>query len=1017
VSEPEPSESRRPDETERCPDADTVLAFVGRTLRADTAARVERHIARCEACRVLVSAAVKEAYSAGTEPSSGPLQSALLGRGSAVCRYLVLDLIGRGGSSDVYAAYDPDLARRLALKLLHTAMSSREARARLVREARALGKLSHPNVVQVYDVGEHEGDVFIAMELVVGEHLGAWLRRAPRPTWQEVLAAYLEAARGLSAAHEEGLVHRDVKPSNIVRAADGRVRVVDFGLVGSHAADPLPSQAPVEVEGTSLELSQGDTLPAPSRAPSSSTMALTVEGTLMGTPRYMAPEQFEGARVGRAADQYSLCLALYEGLYGALPFEESPGASPHERLLALLANKRKGPAAVPPLGSPVPTWIHRALVRGLAPRPEDRYASMVALVAALREDPAAPGRARRRKAGLVAGAAVVLGLAGFASYARHAPPNPCLHAEQQLAGVWDPDVAARLRSTFAQTGRSYAESTTTSVKARLDAYAGDWARMRGEVCEASQKVASSREILALRDACLDRRRRQLAVLVGVLSERPDPESLDRAVAAATGLPPVASCADTESLIARVRLPEDPRVRSQVVDLESRVDKLEALHATGRYKEGLEFGAPLIEEARAVGYAPLLGRGRYWLGRLRALTGDDEGAKAMLRDAAQSAAEGGDDVLVANAWARVLYVLGEHQRRFEEASGVLAFGPTLLGRAHDDRAEAEWLTAEGLTLYRMGRYAEAKDADERAIAILEKSVPPEHPDRTAALNNLGVLLHDMGDDVRAKEIHERILALRERVLGADHPLVANSLNSLGIVLVALGDYARAEEAYRRALAIREKALGPRHAGVAMAMNNLADLFHDTGRYDEAKALHERALSIRQSVLEAGHPDIAQSLMNLGNVLYELGDYGGARELDERALAILEKRVPSNHPDLAYPLVALGRTLVRLGRFDAAQGALERARTLQEKSPTPLLGLGELDLARHRVSAAIPPLERALAMNDAETTVDVELVLAEALWQKGSDRARARDLATKARDAYERMGHRPGVARATRWLLEH
>jgi tetratricopeptide (TPR) repeat protein len=1015
VSEPEPNESRRPDVTEGCPDADTILAFVGRTLPADAAARVERHIAQCEACRLLVSAAVKETYTPGTVPTSGPFRPPLLGRGSAVGRYLILDLIGRGGTSDVYAAYDPDLARRLALKLLHTAAGSAEARARLVREARALGKLSHPNVVQVYDVGEHEGDVFIAMELAVGEHLGAWLRQNPRPSWQEVLAAYLEAARGLSAAHEEGLVHRDVKPSNIVRGADGRVRVVDVGLVGKQAANAAPTLPSVEIEDVGPTLYPGDTLPVPSRPPNSSTMALTVEGTVMGTPRYMAPEQFEGSRVGRAADQYGLCLALYEGLYGAFPFEQSPDVSPHETMSALVANKKNGPSVAPPLGSPVPTWIHRALVRGLAPRPEDRYGSMVELVTALREDPAAPRRARRQRIGIVAGGAVVLGLAGFVSYARHASPDPCLHADQQLAGVWDPDVAARLRSTFAETGRSYAESTTGSVKARLDAYAGDWARMRGDVCEASQKATSSREILALRDACLDRRRRQLAVLVGVLSERPDPESLDRAVAAAASLPPVASCADTESLVARVRLPEDPRLRSQVVDLESRVDKLEALHATGRYKEGLEFGASLIEEAKTLGYAPLLARVRYWMGRLRTLTGDDEGAKAMLRDAAQSAAEGGDDVLVANAWARVLYVLGDHQRRFEEASGVLAFGPTLLGRAHDERAEADWLTAEGLTLYRMGRYAEARDADERAIAILEKSVSPEHPDRMAVLNNLGLLLHDMGDDARAKEIHERVLALREKVLGADHPLVASTLNNLGNVQLALGDYGRAEESFRRALAIRE--LGPRRAEVALAMNNLANLFSDTGRYDEAKTLHERALSIRQSVLEAGHPEIAQSLANLGSVLYELGDYSAARELDERAVAILEKRLSPNHPDLAYPLVNLGRAYVRLGRFDAAYGALERARTLQEKSAAPLLGLGELDVARHRVSAAIPPLERALAMNDAATVHDVELTLAEALSQQGTDRTRARDLATKARDAYERMGHRPGVERATRWLLQH
>src|SRR5271163_2627822 len=140
-----------------------------------------------------------------------------LGRGDALGRYLILSLLGRGGMGEVYAAYDPELDRRVAVKLLHTARGAEQARRRLLREARALGKLSHPNVVQVYDVGEHEGDVFVALELVDGQSFAAWCLGAPKPGWEAVLAAYVDAARGLSAAHACGLVHRDVKPANILR--------------------------------------------------------------------------------------------------------------------------------------------------------------------------------------------------------------------------------------------------------------------------------------------------------------------------------------------------------------------------------------------------------------------------------------------------------------------------------------------------------------------------------------------------------------------------------------------------------------------------------------------------------------------------------------------------------------------------------------------------------------------------------------------------------------------------------
>ncbi len=240
-----------------------------------------------------------------------------------------------------------------------------------MREARALGKLSHPNVVQVYDVGEHQGDVFVAMELVDGQAFDAWCHGTPAPDSRAVLAAYLDAARGLAAAHDKGLVHRDVKPSNILRGSDGRVRVVDFGLAAASEASPSEDEAGASVPASAAALAARDT-------------QLTATGAILGTPLYMAPEQYEGLRASPASDQFSLCTALYEGLYGVLPCVAPDGAV---KLGEILARKLDGPPATPPGHTSVPGWVHQALIRGLAPRPEDRYPSIAALIAALGDEP------------------------------------------------------------------------------------------------------------------------------------------------------------------------------------------------------------------------------------------------------------------------------------------------------------------------------------------------------------------------------------------------------------------------------------------------------------------------------------------------------------------------------------------------------------------------------------------------------------------------------------------------------
>jgi tetratricopeptide (TPR) repeat protein len=998
-----------------CPIPEVIQGFVARTLAGGQVAQIEAHIASCDACRMVASALAKEAYSGGstTQAAQAPGgASDVLQRGATVGRYVVLSLLGRGGMGDVYVAYDAELDRRIALKLLHTGSSTPAARQRLMREARGLGRLSHPHVVQCHDVGEHNGDVFIAMELVEGETLGAWARHSPPPNWEDVLSAYLDAGRGLAAAHDRGLVHRDVKPSNLVRGKDGRVRVVDFGLVAESEPSSRPGAGPGEGPSAWVGLDE------PPRGG-----GLTAAGAVLGTPLYMAPEQFEGARVGPASDQYALCVSLYEALYGCLPFAASPRASTPTELARLAEQKKAAPAPTPPAGSAVPTRVYKALLTGLKARPEERYPSMSELLRALSADPAARRQRFWLATGVLATAFALAAVAGVAWRTHRPVADPCAHREEELRGVWDDGVQARIRSTFADTRRPYAKRSLEATTAALDTYAREWAAVRREVCKASLAAAPLTELLLARQVCLDHRLSRLRALTRLLGAKPDVSVLDKAVSASAELPPIADCNDIEALSSRVRPPESPSLRARVAQLEPRVDELATLYTLAKYQEASASGESILQEAKDVPYAPILARTQYELGRLHAKLGDDEKAKVLLRDAAALAAQSGDDVLVANAWMQVLYVVGERQRHFDEASFILSLGPTVLGRAHDATAEARWLNMEGLALYRMGRYAQAKSALQRARALDEEKLSPEHPRLLQTLSNLGLVLRELGESREAVSVYERVLAARERTLGPEHPDVATALNNLGMVLFDQGEFARAKQVDQRAVSIREKVLGPNNRDVSLPLNNLGDVCFQTGDYAAAKALHERALAIREAALGAAHPDVAQSLSNLGVVSYEMGDFVRARVQQERALAILEKSLPPNHPDLAYPLVGLGRALTRLHQEDAARRDLERALTLRQgaTSPSelaePLLGLGELELASQKPEAAAALLEKALATGDSHVDGDVRLALADALWRLGKDRGRGVELVVDAHAAYERIGHRAGADRTARWLASH
>ncbi|MCH9682947.1 MAG: serine/threonine protein kinase, partial [Deltaproteobacteria bacterium] len=379
-------------------------------------------------------------------------------RGTQIQRYVVIDRIDGGGMGDVFIAYDPQLDRRLAVKVLRDQPGVREDfdHERLRREGQALAQLSHPNVVTIYDVGEWNERTFIAMELVDGTHLGQWLRRRPR-TQSEILAVFVAAGRGLAAAHAADIIHRDFKPSNVVVEEGGRVIVLDFGLaMAGTEGRPLPGSGPT-------------------KEPSLHDDPLTETGRTVGTPPYMAPEQHRGKALDARTDQFSYCVSLYEALVGQRPF---PGHDVSTLVKAKLGRH------LPPLPepSPIPPWLRPIITRGLSPNPSERYPSMDALLHELdrgRDDPTP----RRRRVLLTAAATTVVGLGAWWAWPQ---PVVCDNGRDRVGEVWDSTKAQQMQGAFAQTDIAYAQEMFERTTERLDAYATDWADHHRETCRALQ---------------------------------------------------------------------------------------------------------------------------------------------------------------------------------------------------------------------------------------------------------------------------------------------------------------------------------------------------------------------------------------------------------------------------------------------------------------------------------------------------------------------------------------------------
>ena len=836
-----------------------------------------------------------------------------LERGALVGRYVVLAKLGAGGMGVVFAAYDPELDRKVALKLLHPRLvadaelaTTREARARLIREAQALARLNHPHIVAIHDVGEHQGAVWLAMEYVDGETFAAWAKQRPR-TWREVVAVLICAARGLCAAHEAGLVHRDIKPDNIMVGHDGRVRVMDLGLARALARDDEPAQ---EVSIAARTAAAGDLAVLAAR--------VTRVGAVMGTPAYMSPEQFRGVPVDARADVFALCVTLWEALHGERPFAG-------DTLVELAAHVLSGTVRAPsgPQARRVPGWLRRVCLRGLAAAPERRFASMQALLGALTR-----GRTRARVYTWLAGAAVAVTVAAsVALYHHHDRAGrvaACEDAGARIVEVWNDEARASVRAGILATGLGYAPVTADKVMPFLDAQAAAWRDQRTRACvRADLEATLDAEQLDRVVWCLDERWMELAALVTELS-RADADVVQKSVLAAAELAPVSACTD-DHVLAALPAPPSAELRPQADAVRTRLSRARTLLAAGKYADGLPLARTALADAEAHAWLPLTAAARQLEGELLMKSGRHAEGEAASLAAYMQAARLRAWHVAAPAARDLLANIGYAQARHAEGKVWAGHAEVAISFAGDPVGlrEADRLHQLANVHFATGEYAVARQLHERSLALREQALGPDHPVVATSLNNLAIVLQELRAFAEAKLLLERALQIQEQALGPEHPGVAGSLNNLAILYQRTGAYTEAMPLQQRALEILEKALGPEHPGVAVCLNNLATLHKRAGAYAAARTLQTRALAIQEKALGPEHPDVAASLSNLADLLWKEGAVADAKAHHERALAIRERTLGPEHPSVAASLALLGALALKQAEDAEALPLLERA----------------------------------------------------------------------------------------------
>lgn len=896
--------------------------------------------------------------------------------------YEIERLLGAGGMGVVYGARDLKLGREVAIKV-HSAVDA-AARTRLLREAEALARLSHPNVVAVHRVGEVSGQVYFAMELVRGGTLRTWLRQAQR-TRAQIVAVLLGAGEGLAAAHRAGLVHRDFKPENVLLDDDGRAKVADFGLAIAAGGASVP-EGP---EGATSDSPAAARLGAGSAPP-----RLTDARAVVGTPRYMAPEQQRGERVDASCDQFAFCVTAWEALFGADPFSELEGDARMRRI--------EGAA---PSSAGAPAYLVRALGRGLSADPARRFASMDALLSAMRADPAP-----RRKKLAVASLVVVTAAAGGFMYSRNPAATPACSGESEVASVWTAARRASLLAAFAAGPAWRAEVGQRAAEA-LDGRAAAWRAADGQACRKHQieRTWTAAQHEPAR-GCLDRRLRELDAAIGVLTG--DVAAVGgRAVAVVELLPSVTGCLDPAQLaLERPPPPATPEAAAAARRAEDQLsvaarsrdggDLAAAQRAIDAVTDPLALSVPSVAAAKASEQAALASL-RGDAGKVTAFTeafyaarraglfttsaqlalrtavaaisvGDREAAERWLRlgeaEVAGLSLGAASQTVLAQTRAIWLESEGKVEDALVEIERALRLGRSVEGEVELASILGSKAAFEGGG----GRFTEAVVTGRELAGRLEARLGPYHPDLARVLSNLSLDLAELGEHGEAITASERAVAITRTMAVGPNVALADRLLNLGVALQAGDRLAESAERYREARATYAAIHGERHADVALCDANLAGLLSGLGQLDEAQAAGERAVAAFRAVAPE-HIELPTAMMNLAQAEELRGRLPAARRHIEESV----RRLRAQQGSRVLLAEALGiQAWIELGggQLAAAQRSAEESIALWSdgaSSPQERVhaehALAEVALRRGDRARALALIDAAIARVPAEGSV--------------------------------------------------
>jgi predicted Ser/Thr protein kinase len=866
-----------------CPDDNILVAMDA--LDPARFAEIEVHIDSCEHCRKIVAAGIaSRTLAVGTPAPDEDEVLASIVDVSISGRYVIDAVLGRGGMGTVYLARDQTLGRDVALKL-HRAGSGND---RLHREAIAMAKLAHPNVVTVFEVGSVDDRMYVAMEYVRGETLRGWLAASTR-SWRDIVELLLQAGAGLAAAHAAGLVHRDFKPENVLVGEDGRPRVSDFGLARV---------------GASRDARPAGVLDA----------SMTQTGAILGTPAYMAPEQLAGDVVDARCDQFAFCVVVWEALFGKRPFAGNTLAALED---AIQRHELQRPAR-----SDVPQRVRGVIERGFAVDPSDRYPDMPAMLAALRA--AALPRTRKYLAAGIAGAVLVGGTAfaamSFVEARRHAAA--CEEAGNDMWRVFDATQRPPVQAAFLATGSPFAASSYDRAAKVLGDYSEKLAIQARAVCSGIDEPVS---MTAARRACLTERKAEIEALIALM-RRPDRSVVQRAPGAAWAIFEPAPCTDPSMLLARP-LPSTRRSPAHAAQL----TRVKTLHDAGQYRESAELAATLlagarVREDRGLELAALIA-----LADAKVETDAPETAVSLYQEAAQLAEALGRDLDAAGALWALANVSAAELQQFQPAHHYIALARAKLERLGNGNVgvRGELLTTEAQVFLDENRLGEAESTMHKAVVLLEQAYGPNHPKLGSALGTLSQILRAQNKD--ALEISRRTLAIFHDAYGPEHPTTAGSEMNLAQALVDKAQYAEARERLTRADAVFATVFGDEHPLRAAIAANLGSIEQLEGKWDAALAAYRRAVALLEKVQGPDSADVSGARRDVARVLALADRLPEAIAEMKVAIAILDQLGADGESRLVGALTEIAE--YQLAAKQAAQAVpnAERAVAIAAKRP--------------------------------------------------------------------------------------